>query len=793
MDPLNTRFYEFGPFRLDAAEHIVLRDGQIIPLTPKVFETLLVLVENSGHVVDKDELLQKVWSDTFVEETNLTKNISILRKILSDGDAGKSFIETIPKRGYRFVAEVTKSDHEEEREQSLAKPSDSNVIKDLPAALPKSRKTDSGTHVIVNLADWRKLEEHTEPKPEPSPAALNEVDAEQLRVQPTNAFESTAETSGINARWHKRWPVIAAIAVLLMATVGVGLYWFRSDVVAGIGFGLYKFAFQKKTGISLASAQITRLTSSGTVCEGEISPDGKWLVYVEQEGDHHSLWLKQVAVPESATKIVAPIAGSCGGVAISPDGNYVYYTVIEPGRLEASLYQVPILGGTTRKLFTGIIGPVTFSPDGKRIAYLHWINDEDRLMVANADGSGQRQLAARSGNECFVNANNGPAWSPDGKTLLTSIGTFTPQLSMTVAAVSPEDGAITVFSQHKFQQILDVAWLSDGQAVLVTANDQFGSGSSNKIWQISYPSGEAHRITNDLNGYLTLSLTADSNALVTVQQQTLGNLWIASMDDPAYTQITTGTSVASYPSWTPDGKVVYTSNSNGNSDLYLLDPSDGVSKRLTSDSDNNRDPVVSPDGRYVVFNSDRSGILCLWRIDIDGSNAKQLNNQTSLNPSFAPDGRTIVYTSLANKYISSTIGIDGGEPHQLSEEQSFAPVFSPDGTQIACLYPGGADSPFRISIAPATGGLSLKSISTPKGTARQLRWTPDGKAFLYPVSHRGVTNLWMQTIEGGEPKQITNFTSDLILSFDVSRDGKQLVLSRGTTSSDVVLFSGIKD
>ncbi len=233
MGSSDKRFYEFGPFRLNAAEHIVLRDGQIIPLTPKVFEILLVLVENSGHVVDKDELLQKVWSDTFVEETNLTKNISILRKILSDGDAGKSFIETIPKRGYRFVAEVTKSDHEEEREQHPAKSSDSKLIKGLPAALPKSRKTDSGTHVIVNLADWRKLEGHTETKPEPLPAAVNDADAEQLRVEPTNAFQPTAETSSINARWYKRWPVIAAIAVLLIAAIGVGLYWFRPDAAAG--------------------------------------------------------------------------------------------------------------------------------------------------------------------------------------------------------------------------------------------------------------------------------------------------------------------------------------------------------------------------------------------------------------------------------------------------------------------------------------------------------------------------------------------------------------------------------
>src|SRR2546429_1566243 len=95
--------YEFGPFRLDATERLLLRDQQHIPLTPKAFETLLVLVEHDGHVIDKDEMMKKVWPDTFVEEVNLAKNVSCLRKILATEHL-EHYIETIPKRGYRFVA-----------------------------------------------------------------------------------------------------------------------------------------------------------------------------------------------------------------------------------------------------------------------------------------------------------------------------------------------------------------------------------------------------------------------------------------------------------------------------------------------------------------------------------------------------------------------------------------------------------------------------------------------------------------------------------------------------------------
>src|SRR5262250_1549360 len=96
--------YEFGPFRLDAAERLLWRDGAVVPLQPKVFDLLLVLVERHGRLLEKDELMNAVWPDTVVEEVNLANNISILRKTLSEN--GERFIETAPKRGYRFVASV---------------------------------------------------------------------------------------------------------------------------------------------------------------------------------------------------------------------------------------------------------------------------------------------------------------------------------------------------------------------------------------------------------------------------------------------------------------------------------------------------------------------------------------------------------------------------------------------------------------------------------------------------------------------------------------------------------------
>src|SRR2546423_1745497 len=100
------RTYQFGPFHLDAGERLLLKDGQPIPLTPKAFDTLLLLVENSGRLLEKDELMKSVWPDSFVEENNLNRSIYLLRKALGDSSGQARYIETVPKSGYRFVARV---------------------------------------------------------------------------------------------------------------------------------------------------------------------------------------------------------------------------------------------------------------------------------------------------------------------------------------------------------------------------------------------------------------------------------------------------------------------------------------------------------------------------------------------------------------------------------------------------------------------------------------------------------------------------------------------------------------
>src|SRR5689334_1554483 len=114
MNRPGRRFYLFDVFRVDVNERLLFKDNREVSLTPKVFDTLLVLLENSSHVLTKKELMQQVWPDSFVEENNLAQNISILRKALGKSREGEPYIQTVPKRGYRFVGDVRATGGEEE-------------------------------------------------------------------------------------------------------------------------------------------------------------------------------------------------------------------------------------------------------------------------------------------------------------------------------------------------------------------------------------------------------------------------------------------------------------------------------------------------------------------------------------------------------------------------------------------------------------------------------------------------------------------------------------------------------
>jgi eukaryotic-like serine/threonine-protein kinase len=567
--------------------------------------------------------------------------------------------------------------------------------------------------------------------------------------------------------------------------------------VAGIALGLYKLTGQRhsqtdqnqtRPTLPFQTMKLVRLTSIGQAAYAAISPDGKYVVHVVNDGRQQSLWMRQVST-SSNVQISPPANVYYLGLTFSPTGDHLYYNLWDK-KNPVALYQMDVLGGARRKLVSDIDSLVTFSPDGKQFAFLRGYPSQGELalLVANADGTSERKVATSQipGGDSMGD----PAWSPDGK-VIAYPAESTHSNGKTILEVQVVDGSAKPISSQQWWQVERLAWLRDGSGIVFTARESVGSPS--QIWYLSYPGGQAHRITNDLNDYLGISLTADSAALVTVKSDQVSNIWVAPSDKASRPSQITYSKFDGVEgiSWTPDGKIVYASEASGKLDLWLMEAKGTAQKQLTADAGNNRRPSVSPDGGYVVFISDRTGINHVWRIDIDGSNARQLTNgEGEWNPKCSPTGQWVIYQSGSGRASLWKVSIDGGDAIQIIDKTSAGVAISPDGKWIASSH--FEPTAIKTAIYPIEGGEPHRILDVASFVfSLYVSWTPDGRALAYLDENS--SNIISRTIDGGPPKQLTNFTSDRIFSFDWSRDGKQLALARGTLTYDVVLISDFKD
>jgi len=623
----------------------------------------------------------------------------------------------------------------------------------------------------------------------PTRAQINTTN--ETAILPSDSMpqqRSSAEYLVSQVKEHKKGFLLGVVLLLL--------------VIAGAVFGIYKFAGGKQAGStpSFESMKITKLTDTGRSGSAAISPDGKYVAHIKRDAGEQSLWVVHIATG-SNVQIIQPAPVSYGGVTFTPDGNYIYFEKWQTSEGSRPLYVVPVLGGEPKKLNANVTSAVTFSPDGRRIAFVR--NGEEgagtisTMMIANADGTGEQPLAKLEYPAAFKG--NGPAWSPDGKVIASAVI----DKGQNIVAVGVDDGTIKPVGTQKWPGTGRVAWLSDGSG-LITSSVEVGSGAA-QIYQISYPGGEARKITNDLNDYGDVSLTADSSSMVVAQNTTAQNIWVAPNGDAAkLRQLTEGAlkREGEYGvQWTPDGRIVYSSESGGSFRIWLMNADGGNPRRL-----NEIDswfPTVSPDGRYIVYAAVHDAAPFVERMDIDGGNVKQLTGVFSAT-SVSPDGRWIAYNGTVDGVDRvSKIPIDGGEPVHIAKGSLNFSTVSPDGRSIAYLTHEQPTSPWSIAIIPFEGGepkllnvpagFDTTGVSYPYGTGPQApHWMPDGRSLAYIVTRDGVSNIWSMPIAGGAPKQLTNFTSNVIWWFDISSDGKPSLFSRGTRGRDVVLISGFR-
>ena len=743
LEPVSkSQVVRFGAYEVDLHLGELRKNGIRVKLTGQPFQILVILLEHPGDLVTREQLQRRLWpSDTFVDfDRGLNAAINRVREALGDSAENPRFVETLPRRGYRFIAPLIDS-------------------RPTSATFPAAESNVSPAQIVTRL-DALPVSKASEGKPV----------SRRLKV------------------------LLGGLCVLAVLAVGVAL--------------LFKLS-RRGSEWDLQAMKLSRVTQSGNAGNVAISPDGHYVVYALREGEKQSLNVRQVATG-SDVQILPPDEVWFEALTFTPDSNYIDFVRSKKNNpFNTFLYRMPVLGGAPHLVMQGGIDSASsYSPDGTHFAFLR-VNPDGLnidVWVARADGSEQRLLATRP----WVSSPTGVAWSPDGKTIAFTTFEATQRLRSVLWAISVADGAVReIYSSPDV--IGRPHWLPDDSGLVaaignIPAIRHFPLGSRGQLWFISFPEGQAHRITNDLTDYelCCLDLTQDGKTLADTEQTIVSDLWVAPAGDTVRAkQITRKEIAVERLSWAPNGGIVLASadgnllalNLNGSSRAPLL-PSERASW----------DPSVCGDGRYVVYSAYSEQKLGIWRVDADGSNPIRIADETiALSPFCSPDGKWVAYLRGLSVATPVRVRITGEKLPEVLVQESATSLYSlqvsPDGKRIAYLaWPSAPEEsavkpstskPLQLKIIPSEGGASLRQLDWP-ASAGDPRWSPDGDAVDYTLTRNGVSNIWRQKLSGGPPKQITNFQAGLIFDFAWSRDSKQLALSRGSLSSDVITISNFR-
>ena len=631
MSQPNGRIYEFGHFRLDAAEHVLRRDGEAVAVPPKAFALLLVLVERHGHLLEKEELLKLTWPDTFVEEANLSYNISLLRKALGDGEDGQRFIETVPKRGYRFVGKV--------REEGN---------KGVELTLPSQTGAD--------LADgiWSSV---SRAEPEAVPA-VSGVAAQAQMVS-----------------FRKKGLTLALAVMVILLSVIVG--------------GLYKLVApsQSQPPNSPAEPRVIPITSRpGYETDAAFSPDGNQVAFVA-EGD---IYLALIGAGVPLQRTATPARES--DPVWSPDGHYLAFFRHGEG---GGVYLIPTLSGHERRLAEAFPQRVpnnlnlSFSPDGKLIAVVDKGAAEEpfSIFLILVETGEKWRLTLPPGGSI---GDYSPAFSPDGSTLAFA---RKPSLDVSDIYVVPVTGGEPGRLTHENTNTFGLTWTSDGRSIIFSSRGK--NGFRPHLWRIPAAGGTPERVSIYAQDLHQPAISRQGSRLAYTQAIFEVNIWRLGLTEStgkvlvpselvhsteidtspsyssdgkriAFTSARTGmpeiwvcdssgdnqdrltdlsSSSTGTPCWSPDDtQIAFESSPEGNKDIYLVSAGGGKPRRLTTEPSEDQCPSWSRDGRWVYFGSNRSGSLQIWKMPSAGGPAVQVTKEGGFEGFESPDGKFFYYT-----------------------------------------------------------------------------------------------------------------------------------------------------
>lgn len=710
-----TNNFEFDDFLLNTKEKVLLREGKPVSITPKTFQLLLALIENYGHIVEKNELMKTIWADSFVEDGNLTFTVNLLRKALRDESRNPRFIETVPRRGYRFIAEVKKF-----------------------------------------------------------PAASAELPARNLNSPASQQTLSERRPSD-----SRVFSVAVFILITGLMTFG-GWYLLNSRATAKLPILDAPFASEK-------------LSTTGTIGHAVISPDGKMMVYSNTGRGKQSVWLRQLESSNNV-EIIPPSDDVYVGFALSPDGNFLYFSRIPKGfEGQADIYRVSIFGGIPAKVVRETQGWISISPDGEKISFVRCYYRDDEfcsLWIADsADGKNERMLVSRP--RPLRIADN--KISPDGKTVAFAVGQSNNQANdFGLAEVNIENGEERKLTKEKFFNVKGLAWLPDRSGLILTASRI--PENNFLIWHLSAASGEIEPLTKDSETYSELSLDSAASRLVSTQIKEDFHLRLFNMKNPSVKRVLIKAATAFFA---PGGKIVFSSSMSGNDEIWSINADGGGQRQLTNDKAGDSKPAVSPDGGSIFFASNRSGEVQVWGMKSDGSDQRQITkNQGGFPLSISSDGKWVYYHHGLDRTLWR-VSVESGEEQSVFDKAKYRFALSPDGSQIA--FPEKRDEERYLVIFSLTDQKIIQVFKPvlEKNRILDVVWMPDGKSLLYISADKNFENntLWLQGLDEEKPRKITDLSDEEVseaTGLALAPDGQTFSVVQGGWRRDAVLIKGLR-
>lgn len=637
MSQQSKHLYEFGPFRLSVPERLLLRDGKVVPLTPKTLDLLLVLVEGHGHLLEKDELMKRVWPDTFVEEANLSYNISLIRKALGEGENGYRYIETVPKRGYRFVAEVTKVAGEE---------------------TPPARPAETGSDVKSEMTSFRRHQRGA--------------------VFALALFVIVGATFGLYQliSWRQSR---ARIAVSALQVVPLTSFYGREGCPSFSPDGS-QIAFDRGGEVYVKQINgqgFLQLTSNpANDTSPAWSPDGRQIAFMRYAPEGNGVYLAPaIGGPERKLASAFPDLEFWRRPAWSPDGKLLVIVDRNAEQEPLSLYLLSVETGEKRRLTYPPHALVdhhspAFSPDGKTIAFTQRVRRTDSVMlnlaveqsihlIPAAGGDPSRLHLESSGGETLKTATY-PTWTPDGKELIFSSRQVA-HLPSKLWRVPASGGVVEEIPVGTNVSELAISAHGNRLAFVQTDYDL-------DVWRIdlSDPAPGDKPVKKFISSTkldVNAEFSPDGRKIAFASDRSgKWAIWVCDSDGEHPRQLTSDVNEAASPRWSPDGqKIVFDGIFGGSQDVCVISAEGGPWRRLTTEPSSDSNPCWSRDGQWIYFTSNRSGKEQIWKLPSTGGEAMQVTEEGGYLPQASPDGKFIYYGKRRDGPGIWRISVGGGE------------------------------------------------------------------------------------------------------------------------------------